>query len=453
MKKMFGVILVLMLSVSLFAGCGSNKSAKDDTPATNDTSNNADTDNADKDTDKDQDQDADKQSNEKVTLVVWEQMEPALQEAFDEVEVEFEAAYPNIDIERTHYETEELRTNFLNSSVAGGGPDIVYGPGDNVGPFITADVIIPITDVVTQDFISKIDESALDFTKVSGKYYAVPDIFGNNITLLYNKDMVDTAPQTWDELVEVASENRDADNGLYGLLYNEREPYWFIGFFNGFGGDVLDSEYNPTLNTEPMIKALQFVRDIREENGLGIEGMDYGAADSAFLEETAAMIFNGAWSWTSYIDAGVNLGVAPMPTLPNGERVTFYNATKGYSISKEVDLNDQARVEAIRAFLDFFVGDPENDAKFALANSQAPTNLESRELDIITSDPLQVAEQETLIYTKPMPIVPEMRGIWDAIRPELEAVLYEGKDPEQAAADMQETAIDNISKIRSNSYE
>ena len=44
------------------------------------------------------------------------------------------------------------------------------------------------------------------------------------------------------------------------LRYNEKEPFWFIGIFNGFGGDVMDDSYNPTLNTEAMVKALQFAK-------------------------------------------------------------------------------------------------------------------------------------------------------------------------------------------------
>ena len=47
-----------------------------------------------------------------------------------------------------------------------------------------------------------------------------------------------------------------------------------------------------------------------------------------------------------------------------------------------------------------------------------------------------------------MPIVAEMRAIWDAIKPELSAVLYEGKDPADAAEAMQEAAVEGIATIR-----
>lgn len=383
-----------------------------------------------------------------VTIALWEQMDPAAQEAFDAVQADFEATYPLITIERTHYSTEDLRTNFLTSAVAGGGPDLVYGPSDNVGVFVTADVIIPVTEIVSTEFLAKLADNALADGELNGENWSIPDINGNQIALLYNKDFVDEAPTTWEELVETATEIQNPDEGLYGFLYNEKEPFWFVGFFNAFGGDVLDDDSNPTLDNEAMVTALEFVLNIREVDGLGVEGMDYDVADAAFKEGNAVFILNGAWSWSSYIDAGIDLGIAPGPVLPGGTNMKFYGSTKGYSVSKEIDLTDTDKVNALKLFFDFFVGTAENNAQFALANSQSPTNLEAMELDEIASSEILLASALTIQYTVPMPIVAEMRGVWDAIRPELEAVLYEGKDAAEAAPAMQTRAEENIATIR-----
>jgi len=117
-------------------------------------------------------------------------------------------------------------------------------------------------------------------------------------------------------------------------------------------------------------------------------------------------------------------------------------------VSKEIDLTDTDKVNALKLFFDFFVGTAENNAQFALANSQSPTNLEAMELDEIASSEILLASALTIQYTVPMPIVAEMRGVWDAIRPELEAVLYEGKDAAEAAPAMQTRAKENIATIR-----
>lgn len=48
---------------------------------------------------------------------------------------------------------------------------------------------------------------------------------------------------------------------------------------------------------------------------------------------------------------------------------------------------------------------------------------------------------------RPMPIVPELRAIWDAMRPSYQAVLGGTETPEQAANEMQRSAIQKIREM------
>ncbi len=435
MKKLLSLLLALVLMTSLLAAC-----AKDEETPTPDSTQAA--------TDATEATTAAPAEQKAVELVLWEQMDPVAQENFDAVAAEFTKANPKITVVRTHYETEDLRTSFQNASIAGdsSGPTLVYGPNDNVGIFYTSQVIQPITNVLSADFLATIDQVSLDGTKVDGDYWMVPDINGNQIAMVYNKALVKEAPKTWDEFLAIATANTDVAGEKYGLLFNEKEPYWFVGFFNGYGGSVMDADNNPTLNNDAMVKALQFAKDVRGKYNLGMEGMDYDISDSMFKSGQAAIIFNGAWSWSSYTDAGIDLGVAKAPTLPGSDSTAiFYNATKGYLVPEYV--TDADTIAALQKFFDFFFS-AENNAKAALANSQAPTVLAARELDVIKNDPLQQVAIETIGATTGMPIVAEMRGIWDAMRPELEAVLYADKDPAEAAAAMQESAEQFISEIR-----
>jgi maltose-binding protein MalE len=49
---------------------------------------------------------------------------------------------------------------------------------------------------------------------------------------------------------------------------------------------------------------------------------------------------------------------------------------------------------------------------------------------------------------KPMPVVSEMRVIWDSMRPSYQAVLNGSKTPEQAAKEMQELAVKLIREMK-----
>ncbi len=147
------------------------------------------------------------------------------------------AENPHITLVREHYETEDLRTQFQTAALAGQGPELIYGPSDNIGLFSTAGIIAPVTDYVSGDFLSGFMQNALDDGNIGGIQYSVPDINGNQIALVYNKALVSEAPDTWDELVAAAKEVRDvADtaNATYGFLYKRKRAIlvrWYLQWF------------------------------------------------------------------------------------------------------------------------------------------------------------------------------------------------------------------------------
>lgn len=382
-------------------------------------------------------------------ITLWEQMEPAIRPTYIKIVDEFMKKNPDVKVNVVHYSNEDLRTQFQNASLAGQGPDIVYGPNDNIGIFMVSDLIKPIDEVVTKDLIQKFNEGALKSGMYDNKLYLLPEFLGNQIALLYNKAMVPNAPKTWDEFVKIAQSNRAVDtnnkaNSKYGFLYNEKEPFWFIGFYNGFGGEIFDNNNNPALNNKAMVDALTFVRDIRVKYDLGEAGMDYDIASQLFKQGKAAMILNGAWSWKEYEDAGINLGVAPMPIPSENGYALFTNASKGYSLSENTS---DKKTEALNKFFNYIFS-PEINAEISLNQSQAPGIEAARELPQVKNDKLMQDSIETIKYTVPMPVVPEMRAIWDAMRPNLEAVLNGKMTPEDAAQKMQKDAIDGIKIIK-----
>ena len=382
-------------------------------------------------------------------ITLWEQMEPAVRPAYIKIVDEFMKKNPDVKVNVVHYSNEDLRTQFQNASLAGEGPDIVYGPNDNIGIFMVSDLIKPIDKVVSKDLIKQFNEGALKSGMYDNQLYLLPEFLGNQIAFLYNKKLVPNAPKTWEEFLKIAKSNRAVDskdkaNSKYGFLYNEKEPFWFVGFYNGFGGEIFDSKENPTLDNKAMVESLTFIRDIRNKYDLGEAGMDYDIASQLFKQGKAAMILNGAWSWKEYEDAGINLGVAPMPIPSKNGYALFTNASKGYSLSENTS---DKKSEALNKFFDYIFS-PEINAEIALNQSQSPGIEAARELPQVKNDKLMQDSIETIKYTVPMPVVPEMRAIWDAMRPNLEAVLNGKMTPEDAAKKMQRDAVEGIKIIK-----
>jgi maltose-binding protein MalE len=65
----------------------------------------------------------------------------------------------------------------------------------------------------------------------------------------------------------------------------------------------------------------------------------------------------------------------------------------------------------------------------------------------IINDEILKNSQIQIDRGRPMPVVPELRAIWDAMRPSYQAVLGGVKTPEQAAKDMQSLALRKIAEM------
>lgn len=383
-------------------------------------------------------------------LVIWEQMEPAVRELYLKKVEEFNKSNPDIKVSLIHYQNEELRTQFQNSSLAGQGPDIVYGPNDAAAIFQVSGLIKPVEEIIDSKLIKTFAQDTLDTGVISGKLYTLPEFNGNNIALLYNKKLVEKAPETFEEFLKIAEENRKIDlanknNSTYGFLYNEKEPFWFVGLYNGFGGKVFNEKTEPTLDNSEMVQALNFALDIRQKYGMGEAGMDYDMASEIFKQGRAAMILNGAWSWAEYANAGIDLGVTYMP-LPNGKKGVFYSASKGYSISDNVK---PEKKEALNRFFTYIFS-PENNAEISTASSQVPAITEARETELVKNSPLMNAATIAIKDTTPQPVNAEMRAVWDAMRTSLEAVVNRVANPEDAAKKMEKDAKEGIKTIKGN---
>ncbi len=389
-----------------------------------------------------------KEVTEEVTLKFWETLEGPLDEGvLDPLIEKFQSKYPKITVERTHAgSVEDLRQNAQTAFMGGKGPDVVWSPFDHVGPFSIMGIAQPLDNLMSEEMKSKYIDAALPGMSLNGKTYGVPVSMGNHLMLMYNKNIVDQAPETWSELIEVAKANTVDEDGdglpdKYGLAYNLNEPFWWVTFHGGFDGWVFDEEYNPTLNTEPTVDALQFVHDLKYKHQIVPKESDYDIADSLFKEGNAAFLINGVWALGGYQDnENIDLGVAPLPkfekTGKHGQPMT-----SGYGLIMFNDLPEQKQI-AVMKFIDFMTSTAAQEV--FVENNFLPSNKKAYNLPQIQNDQIMKGSAEQLRLGRAMPIVPEMRGIWDAIRPALQSVMSDDLAPEAAAEQMQKQAEENI---------
>jgi len=382
-------------------------------------------------------------------IVIWHQMRPDEQTIMQRQLRRYMDANPGITVIELYKETETLRSGYVVAAIAGQGPDLVHGPSDPVGIYEATKTIQPLEAFFDKPFISEFDSSGLLWYK--GHLFQIADKIGNHLALLYNKKYVRKPPTTDRELIEISLriQNQYGSTGgrpnVYGISWNYIEPFFFIPFYTGFGGWVFDGDgITPTLDNESMVNALAFVRNLRDEHRIVPNEADYEIADALFKDGKTAMLINGDWSWRGYLQKGIDLGVAPLPKITStGLWCAPMTSPKGFSLNANVTGEKLSRVLDVLTYL----LRPENQMETALELSTVPTRKslydrpEIRKNEILQNSLLQIERG------RPMPVVPEMRAVWDAMRPGYQAVMGGALTPKQAARQMQELAVQKIREM------
>jgi maltose-binding protein MalE len=380
-------------------------------------------------------------------LSIWEQMEPAEQRLLAEHLQEFESDHPGVRVDVVHFETENLRNNYQTAALARTGPDLVYGPSDHVGPFSIMGLIEALENVLPADSLAVFLDDAKP--SLEGHVLRLADQVGNHLTLVLNREYVDHAPTDTQDMLDIARANTidtdgDGRTDRYGIVFNLTEPFWLVPWLGGFGGWVMDENAAPTLDTPAMREALAFVRLMVEE-GLVPPSCDYPLADTLFKQGSAAMTINGPWSWEAYREVGIDVGLAVLPRIAGRDSWPQpMTSSKGYSLNRWVP---QTRRDLVIELLSFLTS-----ARVVGHISQELGTLPSRQ-DVsdwprLQDNPTLRASWDQLVRGRLMPVVPEMRVLWDVMRPGLQQVVSGRLSPEEASRAMQESALRKIEELR-----
>lgn len=341
-------------------------------------------------------------------LLVWEDIKKS--NGIEDAIKAFEAQYKvKVKIQEMPYaqQIEKLRLD----GPAGIGPDVLVIPHDQVGGAVVQGLLSELK--VDAKYMDSFTKPAVDAQTYEGKLYGIPKAV-ETIVLVYNKDILPKAPETFDDLIKVSKEQRAANK--YGLLAKFDEIYYSYGVVAGMGGYIFGQNANGSLNVNDIglanqgtIDAVTFLKSFYAD-GLfpaGIVGeTGANAIDSLFTEKKAAAVITGPWAFKPYQDAGVNYGVAPLPTLPNGEHMRSFLGVKGYSVSTY-----STQKELAQQFIEF-INQPEYaKIRFEKTGEIPPVKL-------LIDDPVIKGDEKARAvaiqagYAVPMPSVPEMQEVW-----------------------------------------
>lgn len=348
----------------------------------------------------------------------------------------YTALHPNVVFEVVNKDVEALREDFQTASLAGDAPEVLWTVADHVGPFTAADLILPLDDMVDK---ASYVPAAAEIVTANGTLWGAPTSFGNQLMLFWDKTQYgDTAPADSDAWVEAAKGL--TGDGKYGIVFNQTESFWLVPFLGGFGGSVFAEDgVTPTLNTDAMKNALQFMYDLKYTDKVMPAEADYNVADGLFKDGAAASIINGDWTLGAYAEAlGDKLGVGPLPKMTGYDYPKPYIAGTFLMASKAV--GDDADLKFIVSDFMKFATSTENQVAMVEALKRLPGNAVAIEDPIVTGDALLAGAAEAAKLGVPQPTNLEMRCVFDSMTAGVRDMFTGNSDIAGIAATMQSSA-------------
>ena len=297
----------------------------------------------------------------------------------------------------------------------------------------------PLKDKMALDTAAML-KPTVDSASYKGTLYAAPQNSDGGI-LYYRKDLVPTAPTTWDEMMgmcEIATENNiGCFAGQYakyeGLTVNASEA------INSAGGSVLDADGKPSLNTPEAKAGLENLASAYADGSIPKEAITFQEEQGRQAFQDGKLLFHRNWPYVYNLATTEGSSkvkdVLGMTALP-GKDGPGASTLGGHSAGMSVYSKNKATA------LDFlkFLTTEETQKFYATQGSLAPV------LGALYDDPELVAKLPYLPVLKtsienavPRPVTPFYPAVTKAIQENAYSAIKGEKTVDAALSDMQKS--------------
>jgi len=238
-------------------------------------------------------------------------------------------------------------------------------------------------------------------------------------------------------MIALAKEHTDAENNKYGLVYENANYYYNACWMQGFGGRVFDDENNPIVNAEGSVKSFQFAQDLYLKEKIIPPEVSNVLVTTLFNEGKAAMVISGPW-FRGEIAEEIPYEIELLPVISElGERAQPFMSSEGVIMSAKSDKKDLA----FKA-MEYLISD---DAAFIMATvgNQPVANKNVYNTEEIQADKYIPKFKEQIMYSIPMPSIPQMTFVWSPASTAIQAVIN-GDDPQEELDKAQQTILNNL---------
>jgi multiple sugar transport system substrate-binding protein len=372
-------------------------------------------------------------------------------DAFERLLTGFEAAHPGVRVvAQALPSSSDVAHQFFLTALEGGSRDFDLFFVDTiwVAEFAHAGWLADLSgylspDAVRRDFLS----GAADAVVVEGRTFAVP-WYGDVGILFFRRDLVERAPRTYAELVEIADRVRGERPSLQGYVWQGRqyeglvcnvyEAIW------GHGGGTME-DGRMLLDTKEARAALAYLRSLlqRGTSPRSVASAGEEEARRVFQDGRAVFMRNWPYAWAEAQRQGSpvrgRVGIAPLPTLEGDKgRGTL----GGFELAVNAHVTPEKRDLAFE--LAAHLTSPEANLALALGYGRSPARRATYDDPRLAEGaPLLAKLLPMLELARPRPTTPYYAMISDTLQGEFSAAVTGIRTPTDALKRAQ-TLVDHI---------
>ena len=295
-----------------------------------------------------------------------------------------------------------------------------------------------------------LDDSELDLDNFSdgyinaytfqGKMWGLP-WYGNVGILYYRTDIIDTPPETWDELIEKAGEAAGKEGTSFGYVLQAAQYEGLVcnalEFISAYGGTIVDGDGNITINNDGVRAGLTEMKKLVDEAKVP---ENY----SSFMENECQVAFGNGdavfmRTWPGYYANAKNpekskisdkFAVAKLPAGSAGSASTL--GGWGWMINKNSE-----HPQAAWDFISFVTG-PEGQKINAIVGGQLPTYMPLYDdEEVLAANPHFADMKNAIEAACTRPVSPIYTALSESMQINISALLAGQKSVDEAVLAME----------------
>ena len=326
----------------------------------------------------------------------------------------FNKIYPDVHIKFENVGNVSSRGKVSLDGPAGIGPDVFLMTHDHIGNAIIDDICLSLPHEIQEKYSELLLDAAVKTCTSDGEMFAIP-ISTENIALFYNKDLLgDTpVPESFDDIIDFAVKWNDPSANKYALRWQVDNSYLNYFFLTAFGMELFGADMNdfrtPGFDSAGAGRGVEFHNSLRMYYNVNAADATDDSTVAAFQRGEVPFTITGPWAIGDAKKNGINFGVTKIPTI-NGNQPRCFSGNIVASVSSY-----SKNIPAALAFVDFLASVEGAAIQFELTGKLA-AHKDISGIEGLRDDEYLLGIIEQAPFADPMPVIPEVNQMWDAMK-------------------------------------